>query len=258
MLLVDLSLTLRSASLATGRALQAAAFAFAFALVFALVACPSAEQSREPAPPSCFEVVQWLGPEICNWAAHVTVSGCIQADSVDLRYSFASYMPCGPDEQVNELRYGHGDLDWEGRLAGACPSELRRLLVPEPSDSNSDLFVSLLSDDGTKLQTWRSRTDWRLLLRELDFAAKELSGWVGEPLPSPSASAHGETLTLQHEPTICSVTLTHERAGERTSCTMPSSDFRRLVEPNADAWWYAAEVNDAMWTRLRDAADCSG
>ena len=74
--------------------------------VFACVSERRAVQA--PASPICFEVTDWLGPEICDWGAFVAVQGCVEADAVELRYTYTINQPCGPNDEPQLLRYGPG------------------------------------------------------------------------------------------------------------------------------------------------------
>jgi len=222
-------------------------------VVALLVACPSAEPVHAPASPICFEVSDWLGPEICDWGAIVAVHGCVEADAVELRYTYTILQPCGPNDEPHPLRYGHRDLEWQGQLSRACVDEVRQRLVPgrlDPdSDSDSDQFVSLVA--GESKQTWNEGgRDWTTLLREFDRAAVQAGG---SREAARRVEVGGETLELRYEPMICSVTLTHEHHAERSSCTMSLSRFATLAPLDA---WTIAEYEPAIWARLRDAARC--
>lgn len=217
--------------------------------VFACVSERRAVQA--PASPICFEVTDWLGPEICDWGAFVAVQGCVEADAVELRYTYTINQPCGPNDEPQLLRYGHRDLAWQGQLSGACVDEVRQRLVPGRLDPehDSDQFVSLVA--GESKQTWnRGGGDWTTLLREFDRAAVQSGGSSEAPR---RVEVGGETLELRYEPMICSVTLTHEHHAERSSCTMSLSRFETLVPLDA---WTIAEHEPAIWARLRDAARC--
>jgi hypothetical protein len=225
--------------------------------------CPREEPTTvaPPAPVRCFQVEQWLEPEICNWAANVEVRGCFVEQGVSVEYWFQIRKPCTPEEQTEYgdglLRYDHRDLYWVGTLEGAWSSELRRLLQPEPPLDMPEIFVTIELGEG-RTQKWHGGDAWIPLLRELDYAAANAVGLSFQREPRSVTLGEGdsiETFEVVHDPSTCTVTLVH-RADTTSSCRMPLSGFYALV-PDAEAWPWFAEHDVEVRATLRAAARCN-